>query len=300
MKKLMLIVNPNAGKGGYKTALGEALHIFYKAGYLPEVYFTAKPGEATQLCLDHAANYDLLVCLGGDGTLSEVTAGLHTLPKAPELGYIPMGTANDAAASLGLSRNAAECAQTIVTGRAMEMDIGRFNGESFFTYVAAFGAFTDVSYLTPQQNKQSLGHLAYVLEGMKSLPKLPVIHATVEYDEGVIEGDFLLGGAANSTSLGGIIKLDSDLVSLSDGLFELILVRAPKNIADLQTAITEAVNKQYDGEQITLLHSKKLRFIFPEKVSWTRDGEAGGEHRDVTLEVIPKAVRIRVSPERFF
>ena len=169
MKKLMLIVNPNAGKGGYKTALGEALHIFYKAGYLPEVYFTAKPGEATQLCLDHAANYDLLVCLGGDGTLSEVTAGLRTLSNAPELGYIPMGTANDAAASLGLSRNAAECARTIVTGRAMEMDIGRFNGESFFTYVAAFGAFTDTSFATRQELKNALGRAAYLMQGAKAL-----------------------------------------------------------------------------------------------------------------------------------
>jgi len=300
VKKLMLIVNPNAGKSGYKTALGEALHIFYKAGYLPQVYFTAQSGDATRLCMEHGENYDLVVCLGGDGTLSEVTAGLHKLPNAPELGYIPMGTANDVAASLGLSRNAAECAQTIVTGRAMDMDIGHFNGMSHFAYVAAFGAFTDVSYLTPQQNKQTLGHLAYVLEGMKSLPKLPVTHATVEYDDGVIEGNFLIGGVANTTSLGGIIKLDSRMVSFNDGQFELFLVRSPKSIADLQTAISEAVNKQYDGTQITLLHSRSARFIFPEKVAWTRDGENGGQHKDVSLECIPKAVRIRVSPERFF
>ena len=144
MKKLMFIVNPNAGKGGYKSALGGVLHIFYQAGYLPEIYFTAGQGDATRLCLEHATDYDLVVCMGGDGTLSEVVAGLHRLENAPELGYIPMGTANDVATSLGLSRDASECARTIVTGRAMELDIGRM-GENYFTYIAAFGAFTDVS-----------------------------------------------------------------------------------------------------------------------------------------------------------
>ena len=237
--------------------------------------------------------------MGGDGTLSETTAGLAQISGAPDLGYIPMGTANDVAASLGLSENAAEAAQTIVTGRPMAMDLGLFNSGSFFTYIAAFGAFTDVSYVTPQQSKQALGHFAYVLEGMKSLPKLPTTHALVEYDKGEIEGDFIFGGVTNSTSLAGLIRLDSSLVELGDGLFEVILVRTPKSIIDLQTAFSEFVNKQYFGSQITILHSRSIRFHFPEPVAWTRDGENGGEHKDVHLENLQHAVHIRVSPERF-
>lgn len=299
MKKLMLIVNPNAGRGGYKTGLGEALHIFYTSGWLPEVYFTAGPGDATRLVRQYARNYDLLVCMGGDGTLSETTAGLAQCPGAPELGYLPMGTANDMAASLGLSRHAAEAAETIVTGRAMDLDLGLFNTDSYFTYVAAFGAFTDVSYVTPQPVKQTLGHLAYVLEGMKSLPNLPVTHAVVEHDGGVIEGDFIIGGVANSTSLAGIIKLDSSQVAFSDGKFELMLVRNPKSIIDLQTAFSEFMNKEHNGTQFTLLHTSRARFTFPQPVAWTRDGENGGEHSQVLLENVPRAVRIRVSPEHF-
>ncbi|MGI6028944.1 MAG: diacylglycerol/lipid kinase family protein [Candidatus Heteroscillospira sp.] len=300
MKKLMLIVNPNAGKGGYKAGLGEALQIFYSAGYLPSVYFTAAPGDATKLAIDHARGYDLIVCMGGDGTLSETTAGLAQLTDAPELGYIPMGTANDVAASLGLSKNPAEAAQTVVTGRGMDMDLGLFNDNRYFTYIAAFGAFTDVSYITPQQSKQALGHFAYVLEGMKALPKLPTTHAVVEYDGGTIDGDFIFGGVTNSTSLAGLIRLDSSLVELGDGLFEVILVRTPKNIIDLQTAFSEFVNKDYSGTQITILHSSSIRFRFPEPMAWTRDGENGGEHSEVCLKNLRHAVKIRVSPGRFF
>ena len=299
MKNLMLIVNPNAGKGGYKTALGQVLHIFYTGGYLCRVFFTEGGGSARRLCREHAAEYDLVVCMGGDGTLSEVTAGLAETENAPEMGYIPMGTTNDMANSLGLGKDAAECAHTILTGRAMELDIGSFGRNDRFTYVAAFGAFTDVSYMTPQQNKQTLGHLAYLLEGMKSLPKLPLTHARVEHDGGVLEGDFILGGVSNSTSIAGLFKLDDSLVSFSDGQFELVLVRYPKSIADLQTALTEYMNRQYQGSQLTVLHSSRVKFTFDKPVAWTRDGENGGEHLSAELAVIPRAVRIRVSPERF-
>lgn len=295
MKRLMLIVNPNAGKGGYKSALGEALYVFYTGGYLPVVYFTAAPGDAVRLAQEYASGYDLVVCMGGDGTLSEVTSGLADLDDVPDLGYLPMGTANDVASSLSLSRNAAEAAHTVVAGRSMPLDIGKFNGTEHFTYIAAFGAFTDVSYLTPQQNKQALGYFAYVLEGMTRLPKLPNVRAVIEYDDGTIEGEFIFGAVTNSTSLAGLVRLDNDFVELGDGLFEVILVRTPKSIIDLQTAFSEFIAKKYSGQQITILHSRKVRFCFPEPVAWTRDGENGGIHSEVVLENLQHAVNIRVS-----
>ena len=300
MKKLMLIVNPEAGKGGFKSGLGEALQVFYVGGYLPEVYFTSAPGDATKLVLEHADRYDLLACMGGDGTLSEVTAGMAELRNAPELGYLPMGTANDVASSLSLSRNPAEAAQTIITGRGMPLDLGKFNNSKYFTYIAAFGAFTDVSYLTTQENKQALGNFAYVLEGMTRLPKLPNVRAIVEYDGGVINGEFIFGAVTNSTSLAGLVRLDNDLVELGDGLFEVILVRTPKSIGDLQMAFSEFMAKNYSGQQITIIHSRKVRFRFPEPVAWTRDGENGGEHSEVILQNLQHAIKIRVSPEWFF
>lgn len=296
MKKLMLIVNPNAGKGKYKSALGEALKVFYDGGYLTEVYFTQKPKDATALALEHAARYDLIVCMGGDGTLSEVTAGLTLVPDSPELGYIPMGTANDVAATLSIPKNAVEAAELVLNGRGVPLDIGLINGQDYFTYIAAFGAFTEVSYLTPQPYKQALGHLAYVLSGMTLVPKISGIHAVVEHDNGVLEGDFVFGGVTNSTSLAGLVKLDSDLVELSDGLFEVIMVDMPKNFVDLQDAFQQYLSKNYT-EHINIIHSKKVRFTFENPIAWTRDGENGGEHSEITLENLKHAVNIRVNPE---
>ena len=294
MKKLMFIVNPNAGKGGYRASLGEVLHTLYGGGYLPEVHFTAGHGDAKRLAAACPADCKLLVCMGGDGTLSEVAEGLAQLDSPPELGYIPMGTANDVATCLDLSRSPVEAAETIITGRSLPYDLGSFNGEHCFTYVAAFGAFTDVSYRTPQQNKQALGHFAYVLEGMTRLPNLPTTAAIVEHDGGVIEGDFIFGGVSNTTSLGGMLRLDDDLVDLGDGRLELLLVRAPHSIADLQTVLSEFVAKDYDGTQIKILHTTRARFRFPEPIAWTRDGEDGGAHREVKIKALHRAVSIRV------
>ena len=300
MKSLLLIINPVAGRGTYKNGLGEALHTLHSAGYAPTVRFTTRAGEAVDLAAQ-SAGYDLLCCMGGDGTLSDVVEGLMRLDEAarPPVGYFPLGTANDVASTLGLPKgDSPACARIIAGGEARAWDVGDMGGGRYFTYIAAFGAFTDVSYETPQQNKQALGHLAYVIEGVARLPKLAAAHAVVEYDGGVIEGDFIFGGVTNSTSLAGMIHLDEELVSLSDGEFELLLVRTPQNFVDLQAAFTEFLNKNYDGEQIKLLHTREVRFSFPQPVAWTRDGENGGEHSEVHLKNIHNAIRIRVSPDR--
>ena len=200
MKKLLFIVNPMAGKSAYRNNFGEALLTLHEGGYIPTVRFTARRGDAAEIARTCARDYDLVCCLGGDGTLSEVMAGLVSSPvPRPPIGYIPLGTANDVATTLDLPKNNILAAvDRIIYGHPMDFDVGTF-GEDTFTYVAAFGAFTDVSYETPQQEKQALGHFAYVLEGMMRLPKITQYHAKVEYDRGVIEDDFLFGGVMNST-----------------------------------------------------------------------------------------------------
>ena len=165
-KRMMLIINPMAGRSGYKTGFGEVMNILDSGGYLTTVYFTQGRGDATVMAAQHAAEYDTVACIGGDGTLSEGVSGLMQVPNPPPLGYIPMGTTNDVASTLGLPKNATDAALRIVTGTPTAFDVGSFGDQSFFTYVAAFGAFTAVSYETPQNEKQALGHLAYVLEAM--------------------------------------------------------------------------------------------------------------------------------------
>ena len=280
----MVLVNPNAGKGGYKTVLGDVLREFCAGGWTPTLYFTQRQGEAPALVQQYAADYDMTVCLGGDGTLSEVCAGMMRLgaDKRP-IGYIPLGTANDVAHTLGLSAKPVECARQILAGKPFPYDIGRFGGDDYFTYVAAFGAFTEVSYATPQESKQALGHLAYMLEGLRALPKLSDYHAIVEYDEGVTEDDFIFGAVTNTTSVAGLVRLGSGDICLSDGLFEVLLVRRPNDLLDLSDIISTVLSSDFSGPNVLFLKSQEVRVMFDRPVAWTRDGEDGGSHRDVMI-----------------
>ena len=292
---MMLLVNPNAGKGGYKNVLGEALHVFCREGWTPTVYFTRAAGEAPELVRQHAPDYDMVVCLGGDGTLSETCAGMMRLgEKKRPIGYIPLGTANDVARTLHLSHKGAEAAEQIVRGKQLAYDIGRFGEDDYFTYVAAFGAFTEVSYATPQESKQALGYMAYMLEGIRQLPKITSYHAIVEHDGGVVEDDFLFGAVTNTTSVAGLVRLGGDDICLSDGMFEVLLVRKPKDILDMSEIISSVLSSDFSRESVLFLKSSEVRVMFDQPVAWTRDGEDGGEHRDVFIRNCHPGVEILV------
>lgn len=296
MKKLLFLINPNAGKSGYRNGLGEALMNFHRAGFTTTVFFTDKHGDAPNIVREHAADYDRVVCVGGDGTLSETVSGLMTLSDRPVVGYIPMGTTNDCASTLGLSHDPALASRTAAAGQVIPLDVGRFNGERHFVYVAAFGAFTEVSYQTPQDQKNTFGKFAYFLDGVSRLPNLTHRWAKVEYDGGVLEDDFILGAVTNSRSVAGLIRLREETgVSLSDGLFEVLLIRTPESVLQLGAILTDIVANKFDSTYVTLLKSKKVRFTFRDEVSWTLDGEDGGSHTEVLCENLHEAVQIAVS-----
>ena len=298
MRKLLLLINPNAGKGGFKAGLGEVLMTFHRAGFSTTVAFTDKRGDAPRIAARAAGEYDRIVCVGGDGTFSETVAGLMAVKTRPEVGYVPMGTTNDCASTLGISQSAAEAAETAAFGRSIPFDVGCFNHEQYFTYVAAFGAFTEVSYQTPQDQKNALGRLAYLLDGISRLPNLTHRWARVEYDEGVLEDDYIFCGITNARSVAGLIHLkDSVGVSLSDGLFEVILVRNPENVLQVGTILTDILSNKFDSEYVTLLKSRTVRITLQEPVSWTMDGEDGGVHSQAYCENIPRAVRVLVNDQ---
>ena len=284
-KRMLLLVNPNAGKGAYDSVLSGILHRICKGGWLPTVIFTKHAGEAPGLVARYAPDYDMVTCLGGDGTLSEVTGGMMCLEEAQRrpIGYIPLGTANDVARTLGLSFKPVDAAKTVITGKPMPFDIGQFGTDAYFTYVAAFGAFTEVSYGTPQETKQALGQLAYMLEGIRSLAKITDYHAIVEYDGGVLEDDFVFGAVTNSTSVAGMVRLDAGRVDLSDGLFEVLLVRKPQDLIALSDIFASVLSSDFSGPNVLFLKSREVRFMFRDDVAWTRDGEDGGSHRDVYI-----------------
>lgn len=284
-KKLMLIINPVAGKGGYKLNLGDALQILDKGGYNTSIFFTEDKGDATNLTIKHAPAFDTVACVGGDGTLSEVMAGLMKIDNPPPVGYIPMGTANDIATTLNLPKNdTIAAAKRILEGSHHPYDLGGFGEDGNFAYIAAFGAFTEVSYSTPQSQKKMLGHLAYVLQGAALLPKVEAYNTRVEYDGGVFEGRLMYGSMSNSTSIAGVFKLRDDLVSIGDGVSELVLVKDPGNVEGIGDILTSVLTQRYDSDKLLVLHTKRAKFSFEKPVAWTKDGEAGGEHREIELK----------------
>ena len=292
-RKLLLIVNPAAGRGAYKNGFGDAMRVLAEGGIQTTLVFTAARGDATRFAAENAGDYDIVACIGGDGTLSEVLAGLMQLDNPPPVGYFPMGTANDVATTLGLPKNdTLAAARRILTGTPHPFDVGGFGEKDYFAYIAAFGAFTEVSYATPQDQKKMLGHLAYVLQGMQQLPQIEPIHTVVEYDGGVFEGNLLYGSVSNSTSVAGIVRLPEAMVSLGDGVSELVLVRDPGNVAAFAELVSSVLSERFDSEKLLILHTKKASFHFDTPIAWTRDGEAGGAYTDIEVRNIQCPVKL--------
>ena len=284
MKKLMIIINPAAGRGGFRFSFGDAMQILATGGMQPSLFFTTERGDGVKYAREYAKDYDVVACIGGDGTLSEVLAGLMQIPNPPPVGYFPMGTTNDVATTLGLPKNdTIGAARRILSGKPHPFDVGGFGENEYFSYIAAFGAFTEVSYATPQDQKRALGHLAYVLQGAAQLGKIEKIHTRVEYDGGSFEGDLVYGSMSNATSVAGIMRLPEDMVSLGDGVSELVLVKDPGTI-DMYGELAAAVlSRRFDSDKLLILHTRKAKFTFDRPIAWTRDGEAGGEHRVIEL-----------------
>ncbi|HIY17674.1 MAG TPA: YegS/Rv2252/BmrU family lipid kinase [Candidatus Intestinimonas stercorigallinarum] len=293
MKRLLFIYNPQAGKGLIKPHLANVVDTFTKAGYLVTVWPTQGKADAAHVAARQGWWYDRVVCCGGDGTLSETVSGLLTLDTPPVLGYIPAGTTNDFAKNLGLPRGVEKAAAVAAEGTPRPCDMGRFNDRTF-VYVAAFGVFTDVSYDTPQQFKSAFGHLAYVLEGATKLGDLGRgYHLTVEHDGGTLEGDFIYGMVTNTNSVGGFQIFPASQVSLDDGVFEVVLVRQPKNVADLQDALVSLVRQNHEeSRQVEAFHTSRLKVAAAEALPWTLDGEYGGDPEVARIENLHKAITL--------
>ena len=273
--KHVFIINPTAGKRNCTPELLEmARALEARHGLAVDCILTKRPGHAaeTALALAQSGEPVRIYACGGDGTLNEVISGLMRLDAPPPLGYLPQGTTNDFASSLQIPRTPASAAKYIVQNRMRELDIGRWNERSFI-YVASFGAFTRSSYAASQAAKNALGHFAYILEGMKDLNTLRPYHIRLTADGEVLDGDYLFGAVCNSTSIGGLMKLDPERVVLDDGKFEMLLVPSPKTAADLQNLVLALLNQQYDSQGLVFRHVSSLRLETEEELPWSLDGE---------------------------
>ena len=290
-KKLLLIINPVTAKTILSPHLIDIVDIFIKGGYDVTTYVTQDKDDTVRVVKERGSSFHTVVCAGGDGTLNGTITGMLALEEKPVLGYIPSGTTNDFANSWGIPRNPLDAARNIVKYDPIEIDVSVFSGRPF-VYVAAFGAFTAVSYQTPQSAKKMFGHTAYLAEGVKSLTSIRPKHMKITHDGGVIEGDFLYGMLSNTRSVGGFPLKMKDAISISDGLMELILIRNAENPADQMKMLGAVLAQDITSEFISFVHTSKVQFESDEEIPWTVDGEFGGSVTSGEVFVKEKAVRM--------
>ena len=291
MKRMLLVINPFAGIKKIVKYTLQVVEIFNRAGYDVSVHVTESVGDAARVVEERAGEMSLVVCAGGDGTFNETISGILRSGADVPLGYIPCGSTNDFANSLHLPTNILIAAKQIAEGEPVRYDVGLF-GERYFSYVASFGAFTKASYATPQNVKNAIGHMAYLLGGISELSQIKNEHVRMEIDGQVIEDDFLFGAISNSTSVGGILTLDPNQVDMADGKLEILLVRAPQNLLELSECIKAVQSQTYNCAMITFRSAEKIKVYADPLMPWTLDGEREEGHAYVDVENMHHAIRL--------
>ena len=298
MKKMLFIVNPKSGREQIRSKLLEVLDLFSAAGYEIQIHITQRQKDAAEAAARWGQEKGLVVCSGGDGTLNEVISGMMELPRAPLLGYIPSGSTNDYASSLEIPKQTMDAARNVLEGQPFPIDVGKFCKDRYFVYIAAFGAFTEISYQTSQDKKNLLGHQAYMLEGVKGLGALKSHRMKVEWDGNVLEEEFIFGMVTNTISVGGFKGLVTQSVALNDGEFEVLLIRNPRTPRDLSNIISYMFLKEEPNDYVFKFRAGHIRITSEEPVDWVLDGEFGGSRLEVEVENLKERIQILHSAER--
>lgn len=291
MERQLVILNPRAGRMQAGRRLGELLPLLESDGVIAELLETKAAGEARATVASRAGEFRRVVCIGGDGTLNEVLSGMLEAGQNVPIGYIAAGSTNDFAASHGISRDILQAARDIAGGVPTPIDVGMFNGRCF-AYTASFGAFTRASYAAPQAVKNAVGHLAYIFEGIRDLANIRPYAVTVEAEGEVRSGEFIFGMVGNSTSMGGVLRLDPRQIDLHDGKFEVMLVRKPQHIGQLIAAAVALQSQNYDNELLCFFKAAHLRISAPGDMDWTLDGEFQPGAEYIEIRNLHDAVRL--------
>lgn len=300
MKKLLLIVNPISGKMKIKNSLLSVIDTFIKEHYEVIIHITQSKDDALKTIANTSLNdYSLCVVCGGDGTISEVISGLmkHKKNERIPIGYIPTGSTNDFAASHRIPKRIDSAAALAAEGQPTFCDCGRFQ-DQYFVYVAAFGAFTEVSYNTPQKIKNMLGHSAYFLEIMKCFSNLKPYKLKLTYnadsstESNIIEGEFIYGMVSNAQSVASLKTGTESISDLNDGVFEILLIKQPSNPMDFQLTLREFLKREFSSDRFICLKSSSIVLECDDEIAWTIDGEFGGDHKRVEIENLHNAFEI--------
>lgn len=283
-KQALLIINPTAGKTKNEDEINEIVNLLKEQLHIADPHVTSEKGDATEFVREYAKFHDMVICCGGDGTLNEVISGLMEMKHYIPIGFIPAGTTNDLANTFKMPKDIKKAVQFIFNGKPEYHDIGIMSDKYYFSYIASFGAFTKVSYETPQWLKNKIGHFAYVLDGIKSVGEIRPYKVKVKTEDFELEDEFIFGSVSNSLSIGGILKLDEDEVSFNDGKFEVLLIRNPHNAIDLSEILYGLSIRKYDEKYIIFLQTSEISFEFEEETNWTADGECAKLGKEVLIK----------------
>lgn len=298
MKKLLLLMNPRSGKMRANRVLADIIGILNRGGYDVTAHMTFARGDATAVASQRASEFDVILCVGGDGTFNEVASGLVLADSHTPIAYIPAGSTNDFATSLGLSKTLLQAAQDVVNGKPCTLDIGKFN-DRYFSYIASFGAFTRASYATPQNMKNALGHFAYILAGIKEVAAIRSTHLRFTLADGTVyEDDYIFGAISNSTSVAGILTLAPGLVDMSDGIFELLLIRKPNSAIELSDCVLALTTQDYNTPMLTLASSSRIEVDAAEPLDWTLDGEYADGAAHCVVENLHNRIQVIINDRK--
>ena len=292
MRKILLIINPAAGITGKKSHVFRIADWFRNQNFGVTVLSTTKKGDAEEFVKKYSSDADIIVCCGGDGTLNEVINGIMRLDEKKPIGYLPAGTTNDMAKTLQIPSNLQKAAKIVVNGVPAAQDVGAFNHSQCFTYIASFGAFTKVSYATPQWLKNRFGHLAYVLGGIKSVNEIQPYTIKITCNGHEESGSYIFGSVSNSISIGGVLHLKPADISLNDGEFEVLLIRDPKNVIEFQNIVHDLHHHRFDNENIEFFSTNDIVLSFETPTDWTIDGEYAGKPQTVEITNLHNAVQL--------
>lgn len=291
-KRVLLIVNPKSGDGIAVRWVADMVSMLSKKYDFVTVYFSKKQGDILNIASGYSGEYEAMVVVGGDGSLNEAIGGILLSGTDIDLGYVPTGTVNDFATSHGIPKNIKMALEKIADGEPKKCDVGSLNGR-FFSYVAAFGAFTDVAYLTSQKSKETFGKIAYVAEAATRILKLKPIKMTYELDGERISGEYIYGMASNSKTIGGIVFYGSeDEEFLRDGELEITLVKYPFSSSELSAALVGLINPSANTKQVVKFRASSIKFEFEEETAFTVDGEFGGSFSSVDIKNIEGALSL--------
>lgn len=288
-KKLMLIINPCAGRKLGEKIASQIVDLFNDSGLNSTLFLTQKSGDGTEFVLNRGADFDIVACMGGDGTLNEVINGVLKSNIDIPLGYIPAGSTNDLADSMKLSKDPKKAVNDIIHGNIVKIDVGKFN-DRYFSYVASFGAFTKTSYSTPQNMKNVLGRFSYFIEGAKDLSDIHAEYKIIEANGKKFEGEYIFGAISNSKSIGGLVKYDDSVVDISDGLLEMMLIKKPDNIATLCSVLHSLNHKNYDNPYIHFCRSDKFIITSQTESDWSLDGEFAHASNEILISCVKNKI----------